>query len=74
MPHRIPLAKRRTARKLLLASLCFLAATTLSALRPATAHASDPWCANACEYDCASQGSWCGGIWHTEGGCDWWCA
>lgn len=72
MPQRVPLAKRRTARKLLLASLCLVAATTWTAFRPATVQASD--CSNDCEYACASIGSWCAGIWHTESGCDWWCA
>lgn len=72
MPHRVPLPKRRTARKLLLASLCLVAAATWTAFRPATVQASD--CSDVCEYACASIGSWCGGIWHSESGCDWWCA
>ena len=72
MPHRISPSKRRTARKLLLASLCLVAATTWTALHSATVQASD--CSNECEQACDSMGSWCGGIWYSESGCEWWCA
>ena len=72
MPHRSSLAKRRSARKLLLASLCLAAATTWNVLSPAPAQASG--CANLCEYACESMGSYCLGFWNSEGFCDFECA
>ena len=74
MPHRAPLAKRRTARKLLFAALCLAAATTWNGFRPATVHAEEEWCADECESTCASVGSSCAGVWWEESGCYWWCA